>query len=71
MLREGMKGQTLPSGLSLDQIRERIKIDPNMFEGEPDRDFRLAPLPIAQPLSMNASEVERERARMGIAGLYS
>jgi len=29
----------------------------------------LGPVPYPKKLSMNASEVERERARMGIAGL--
>jgi len=70
MLREASKGQRLPSGISLDELRDKISVDPDMLK-QPETDFRLDPLPLARPLSMNASDVERERARMGIAGLMS
>lgn len=70
MLREASKGQSLPSGISLDELRDKISVDPDMLK-QPETDFRLDPLPLARPLSMNASDVERERARMGIAGLIS
>ena len=70
MLREEVKNVNVPSGLSLDQIKERIKVDPNMFNKPPTPENpSLGPVPYPKKLSMNASEVERERARMGIAGL--
>ena len=70
MLREEVKNVNVPSGLSLDQIKERIKVDPNMFNKPPTPENpSLGPVPYPKKLSMNASDVERERARMGIAGL--
>ena len=73
-VREAAKTIELPKGLNLDAIRENINLDPNMLEFKKEKYTPqvLPPLNVITPkrnLSMTASDVERERARMGIAGL--
>ena len=74
--REAAKTINIPEGLDLEALKDSMRVDPDMLEFQKEKYTPqvLPPLNVITPknnLSMNASDVERERARMGIAGLMS